>query len=124
MSGVFVVEVERRSSLWVGAVQESDVFVQGRSLKDVEHSTRAALQLVFGDQEYEVDVRVRTERTAALAAAREQYESELVETARHLRASRVSWVDIRKVTGENPTKLRALLDREIPDAVDDEQGGE
>lgn len=119
MSRMFVVEVQRRSPLWVGAVQGEGVFVQGRTLRDVEGSARAALLLAFGDEEYDVQMKVRTEQTDALAASRAQYERTLVEAARYLRASRVSWSDIRRVTRETPTKIRGLMESEVPDPVDD-----
>lgn len=117
-------EVQRRSLLWVGAVQGEGVFVQGRSLRNVEGSARAALLLAFRDTEFDVQVKVRTEQTDTLTQSREQYEKDLVETARYLRASRVSWGDIRRVTRETPTKIRALMESENPDPVDASQPSE
>lgn len=107
---VFVCEVRRRSPLWVGQVQGTGVFVQGRSLPDVEHSARAALQLAFDGGVFEVRVVARSRELDALVEAQDRYEEALVEATRYLRASRVSWGDVRRVTGVPQGRAKAVME--------------
>lgn len=120
-----VCEAERRAPLWVGVIRTSEgvVFAQGRALRDLEGSARAALRLAADGGEVEVELIVRSAELDALSLARRRYEDAVVEAARHLRASRVSWGDIRRVVGVTPSRIKQLMENQgavSVEAVDEE----